>query len=257
MKFALRKNIAISLLLAGLTQFSTGAVFSFGSDESGNIHEQLTQEALKGTICDANLKLIMKGVGAADVAGAEGANDPRRHFRTGEISKCLALVDREKRKVLNFAHTADTDEKSRARVLFLFGQVLHTLQDFYSRSNYIELREHQFKDDLFSMDLADWTEIQQAESKIGTLIKFEGFDKSTPNAAEGKKSISGTTYFKVARELALRETQRQWNLMETLIRNKTEKRANEVVTAITHAPCSVKVANEILNDEKPELVPDL
>lgn len=257
MKFALRNNIALALLVASAAQLSTGAVYSFGTDETGNIHEQLTQEALKGTICDANLKLVMKGVSAADAAGGEGANDPRRHFKTGEITKCIALVDREKRKVLNFAHTADTDEKSRARLLFLFGQALHTLQDFYSRSNYIELREHQFKDDLYSMDLADWTEMQRAESKIGTLLKFEGFDKSTPTSEEGKKSISGTTYYRVARELALRETQRQWNLMETLIRNKTEKRANEVVTAITNAPCSVKVANEILNDEKPDLVPDL
>lgn len=257
MKFAHGRKIAISLLLAGVNALCTSSAYSFGSDESGNIHEQLTQEALKGTICDANLKLIMKGVSAADVAGAEGAKDPRRHFKTGEITKCLALVDREKRKLLNFAHTADTDEKSRARVLYLFGQVLHTLQDFYSRSNYIELREHQFKDDLYSMDLADWTELQQAESKIGTLLKFEGFDKSTPNSEEGKKLISGTNYYRVARELALRETQRQWNLMETLIRNKSEKRANEVIVGITQAPCSVKVANEILNDEKPDLVPDL
>lgn len=256
MKFALRKNFVLTLLLAGMTQWCVGAAYSFGSDETGNIHEQLTMEALKGTICDANLKLILKGVSAADFAGGEGANDPRRHFKTGEITKCIAVVDREKKKVLNFAHTADTDEKTRARALFIFGQALHTLQDFYSRSNYIELREHQFKDDLFSMDLADWTDMQRAESKIGTLLKFEGFDKSTPTSEEGKKSISGTTYYKVARELALRETQRQWNLMETLIRNKTEKRANEVITAITSAPCSVK-ANEILNDEKPDLVPDL
>ncbi len=245
------------MMLFAASQFCAGAAFSFGSDDAGNIHEQLTQEALNGTICDANLKLILKGVSAADVAGAEGANDPRRHFKTGELTKCLAVVDREKRKLINYSHNADTDEKSRARVLFIFGQVLHTLQDFYSRSNYIELREHQFKDDLFSMDLADWTELQQAESKVGTLLKYEGFDKSTPKSEEGKKSIAGTTYFKVARELALRETQRQWNLMETLIRNKAEKRATEVISAITQAPCSVKVANEILNDEKPELVPDL
>lgn len=252
-----RRVMALSLLLFGASQLCSGAAFSFGSDESGNIHEQITQEALTGTICDANLKLIVKGSSAADVAGAEGAKDARRHFKTGDIGKCMALVDREKRKLINYAQNADTDEKSRAKVLFLFGQVLHTLQDFYSRSNYIELRENQFKNDLFSMDLADWTDLQEQESKIGLQLKFEGFDKSTPTQDEGKKSVHGTTYFKVAREMAIRETQRQWNLMETLIRNKAEKRGTDIITAITQAPCSVKVANEILNDEKPDLVPDL
>lgn len=252
-----RKILAFSVALAGASQLCASAAFSFGSDESGNIHEQITQEALTGTICDANLKLIIKGSSAADAAGAEGAKDARRHFKTGDVGKCMALVDREKRKMINYAQNADTDEKSRAKVLFLFGQVLHTLQDFYSRSNYIELRENQFKNDLFSMDLADWTDLQDQESKVGTRLKFEGFDKSTPTQDEGKKSVHGTTYFKVAREMAIRETQRQWNLMETLIRNKAEKRGNDVITAITQAPCSVKVANEVLNDEKPDLVPDL
>ena len=252
-----RKVLILSLLFSGASQLCTGAAISFGSDEAGNIHEQITQEALTGTICDANLKLILKGSSAADVAGAEGAKDPRRHFKTGDLAKCLALVDREKRKMINYSHNADTDEKSRARVLYIFGQVLHTLQDFYSRSNYIELKENQFKNDLYSMDLADWTDLQEQESKIGTLLKFEGVDKSTPTQDEGKKSVGSATYFKVARELAIRESQRQWNLMETLIRNKTEKRAADVISAITQAPCSVKVANEIVNDEKPDLVPDL
>ncbi len=252
-----RKILALWTALLGTIQLCTGAAYSFGSDETGNIHESITQEALNGTICDANLKLVLKGSSAADIAGAEGAKDPRRHFKTGELTKCLALVDREKRKILNYAQNADTDEKSRARVLFLLGEVLHTLQDFYSRSNYIELKEDQCKNDLFSMDLADWTALQETESKIGTLLKFEGFDKSTAVQDEGKKSVGSTTYFKVARELAIRETQRQWNLIETLIRNKADKRGSEIITAITQAPCSVKVANEILNDEKPDLVPDL
>lgn len=257
MNAAHRKVIGLSILLAGSSQLCAGAVFSFGSDESGNIHEQITQEAFSGTICDANLKLILKGSSAADIAGAEGAKDPRRHFKTGELAKCLALVDREKRKMINYAQNADTDEKSRARVLYIFGQLLHTLQDFYSRSNYIELKQDQFKNDMYSMDLADWTALQEQESKIGTLLKFEDVDKSTPTQEEGKKPVSGTTYFKVARELAIRESQRQWNLMETLIRNKAEKRGADVITAITQAPCSAKVASEILNDDKPDLVPDL
>lgn len=252
-----RKILALGIVLSGAAQICTGVAYSFGTDETGNIHEAITQEALNGTICDANLKLILKGSSAADIAGAEGAKDPRRHFKTGELTKCLALVDREKRKLINYAQNADTDEKSRARVLFLLGEVLHTYQDFYSRSNYIELKEDQCKDDMFSMDLPDWTDLQETESKIGTLLKFEGFDKSTAAREEGKKAVGSTTYFKVAKELAIRETQRQWNLLETLIRSKADKRGTDIIVAITQAPCSVKVANEILNDEKPDLVPDL
>lgn len=257
-----RKHTAIRMAIIGATlittaQFCSCASMAFGSDDSGNIHESITKEALNGTICDANLQLVVKGSGASDLPGAEGAKDPRRHFKTGELSKCLALVDREKRKLINYAQNADTDEKSRARVLFLFGEVLHTLQDFYSRSNYVELKEEQFKNDMYSMDLADWTELDSPDSKIGSKLKFEGFDKSTPSQPESKKSVGDTTYFKVARELALRETQRQWNLIETLIRNKADKRGTDIIVAITKSACSVKVANEILNDPKPELVPDL
>lgn len=257
MKSPLSKTLAGSLTAISLAFFASSVANAFGSDEAGNIHEQVTQEALKGTICDANLKIVVKGSSAADIAGAEGVKDPRRHFKTGDIAKCLGLVDREKRKLINYAQNADTDEKSRARALFLLGQAMHTLQDFYSRSNYIELKEQKFKDDPYNIPVADWTELLDTESKVGTALKFEGFDKSTPASEEGKKTIGGATYHKVARELALRETQRQWNLIETLIRNKAEKRGNDVITAITQSPCSVKVANEVVNDEKTDLVPDL
>jgi len=257
MQFPLLKTLAASLAAIGLTFIYSTSAEAFGSDEAGNIHEQITQEALKGTICDVNLNIIVKGSSAADVAGAEGAKDPRRHFKTGELVKCLALIDREKRKLINYAQNADTDEKARARALFLLGQAMHPLQDFYSRSNYIELKEKKFKDDPYSMSLADWTELLDADSKTGTGLKFDGFDKSTPTSEEGKKTIGGATYHKLARELALRETQRQWNLIETLIRNKAEKRGADVITAMTQSPCSNKVANDIINGEKPDLVPDL
>lgn len=257
MKFSAKNALTGSIAAMSLALMYSHSANAFGSDEAGNIHEQVTREALKGTICDANLNIVVKGSSAADVAGAEGAKDPRRHFKTGELIKCLNLVDREKRKLINYAQNADTDEKSRARALFLLGQAMHTLQDFYSRSNYIELKEQKFKDDPYNMTLADWTELLDTESKIGTGLKFEGFDKSMPTSDEGKKTLGGATYHKIARELALRETQRQWNLIETLIRNKAEKRGNDVITAITQSPCSVKVANEVLNGEKSDLIPDL
>ncbi|MBA3857631.1 MAG: hypothetical protein C0507_12045 [Cyanobacteria bacterium PR.3.49] len=257
MKFSLKKALAGSIAAISVALVYSNNANAFGSDESGNIHEQVTREALKGTICDANLNIVVKGSSAADVAGAESAKDPRRHFKTGELVKCLGLVDREKRKVINYAQNADTDEKARARALYLLGQAMHTLQDFYSRSNYIELKEQKFKDDPYNIPLADWTELLDTESKVGTGLKFEGFDKSAPTSEEGKKTFGGATYHKIARELALRETQRQWNLIETLIRNKAEKRGNDVITAITHSACSAKAANDVVNGEKGDLVPDL
>lgn len=249
-----RDKLSAVLLLLSLC---TPQAFAFGSDSAGNLHEQITQEALSGTICDANLKLIQKGAIAADKQGTEKANDPRIHFKTGDVTKSLGYVDREKRKILNYAMNADTDDKTRARALFHFGQFLHTLQDFYSRSNYIELKEGQYKDRPYEIDLPDWTDLLAQETNSGTRLRFEGFDKSTPDSEEGKKSVAGTTYFRIARTLAERETQRQWNLMEALIRNKAGARANDVITALTQKTCDAKIADEITGDSKPALVPDI
>jgi hypothetical protein len=247
-------NLSAVLLLLSIC---TPQVLAFGSDSTGNLHEQIVSDALSGTICDANLKLIQKGVVAADKQGAESANDPRIHFKTGDVTKSLGYVDREKRKILNYAMNADTDEKTRARALFHFGQILHTLQDFYSRSNYIELKEDQYKDRPYEMDLPDWTDLLNQETNSGTRLRFEGFDKSTPESDEGKKAVAGTTYFKIARALAERETQRQWNLMEALIRNKAGGRANDVITALSQKPCDPKTTDDITGDTKPALVPDI
>ena len=53
---------------------------------------------------------------------------------------------------MNYAGDADANVKDRERALFHLGQAMHTTQDFYCRSNYVEL------------------EVAAAEAKHGWMI---------------------------------------------------------------------------------------
>lgn len=230
-----------------------------GTEADTEIHEQIVKEALYDTVCDANLKIIAQGCVAQDKKGSEAASDSQRHFADGNIVKSLAYVDREKRKLLNYAQSADTDERARARVLHHFGLMIHPLQDFYSQSNYLELKvQENGGKDPYDIELADWTVIQAQAQRGSCNLSFKGVDKSTPSTEEGQKKIGDSTYFKVARGLAIRETQRQWNLLEAMLRNRIgSSRSAAVISALKKSTCSTKVANEVLNDEKPDLVPEI
>lgn len=239
-----------------------------GSEKTGDIHEQITREALGSTICDGNLSIIVRGCLSQDAPGSEGAEEPRRHFRENALSRTLSYIDREKRKVINFAATADGSEKDRARALYHMGLMLHTAQDFYSQSNYIEVKESDANDkkrtygaNPYSMELVDWAQLQtlaqqQAPGQKPPIFKFENFDKQNPSSAQGQTRLGGATYYKMARELALRETQRQWNSIETLIRNRFGARANQILTALRQATCQPAVVNEVLSDKTADVVPD-
>src|SRR5207253_1180772 len=79
----------------------------------------------------------------------------------------------------------------------------------------------------------DWTRVPDgyAGPKTGTKLTAydtvgDSIDKSTATTSGGKLVIGGgATQFTVAEELAVKETQRQWNLFETLVRSRCGNRA--------------------------------
>lgn len=243
------------ILLAALWQ---GAAFAFSSSPNtgGNVHADISSEALKGLFSPANLKVIIDSNLAQDQPGSAELSELRRHFGDERFASSLGYIDREKKRALNYAAEADTDPEQRGRTLVHFGEVLHCVQDFYSRTNYVELMLSQsnYKDEPYAIPMVDWQKVPDGYpglicfSAKGGSAGDDGASivKDSPATAEGKKIISGkTSYFSVARDLAVRESQRQWNLFETMIRNRCGVRAAAIIAALKQASPEVKPSDHI------------
>lgn len=223
------------------------AVQAFTSIEGANIHADITAEALRGVLSEGNLKFVIEANQNQDKPGTEGIAELRRHFGDESFLSALAYIDREKRRALNYAVESDTDAEARGYALRHFGEMLHSVQDFYSRTNYIELMvaNSQYKQSPYDIPLVDWTKVpagypglkcfsaKAGSSNAGELALIV---KDNAETSGGKKVISGkVTQFQVAKELAIRETSRQWNLFETLIRSRTGSRAPAIIAALKQA----------------------
>jgi len=220
------------------------------------VHEDITRQALHDTISDANLDFIVKAVDSQNAPGSEGVSEGRRHFTDGNFSAALAYMDREKKQALNYAGSADTDAGDRAQALRHFGLMVHTAQDFYSSTNYVELMLEDSKKtaDPLGLDLVDWARVPDgyagkssglplsaavSRAKTGSgaaqAAGTPDFNKDNANSPAGKKKVGGITYFDISRDLAIRETQRQWNLFEALVRGRFHERAGAIVDALKKA----------------------
>lgn len=244
--FIAAKRLALGVvLLAGLPGFA----FSSFENQGGKLHAEITEEGLRGTVAAPNLKLIVDANEAQDRKDGEGARDHRRHFASKSVDSALAYIDREKKTALNYAAEADTDEESRAGALRHFGMFLHCAQDFYSQSNYVELQlqDPRLKADPLLIPLVDWSRVPSGYEGLianaaDSLDNATNFNKDNPNTDEGKKLAGKTSYYNIARELAIRETQRQWTLFETLIRSRCGERSAKIIAALREATPNVKVS---------------
>lgn len=206
---------------------------------AGNLtlHGQITHDALAGTLAPASLKAVIDADDSQDTS-AEGLQDKRRHFDGSNMPGAVAYVNREKNRAIEMAAEADTDAESRADALRHFGLMLHCMQDFYLRSNYVEmhLADPQNRESPYDMPLADWSKLPSGYTRLAAAQQGhgeDGFNKENPESAAGKTIVSGkVTQFAVARELAVRETQRQWNLFEALVRSRCGSRSAAVLSAL-------------------------
>jgi hypothetical protein len=74
--------------------------------------------------------------------------------------------------------------------------------------------------------------------------------KDDPNGAQGKIAYGKSNYFKIAKELAVKETIRQWNSVEALIKLRHAAKANAILTAMKEASCPyIKDLDKFPEDE--------
>lgn len=205
-------------------------------DKYGNsIHGEIIKEALGNRVSPKNLRLLI------DVADKTFPTSGQYFFSKGKLKSSASFMQREQMKAINFAHDADTNPKDRYRALKHLGMMLRASEDFYSHSKYVEIeaaREQARKDKVFDpyqMELFDW-------SKLNSLayLEYEGMhvdDGGRPmeTEEEGSARLGSATYYKVARELAVRETARQFEIFMALVKQKYKARNLTITTALREA----------------------
>jgi hypothetical protein len=249
--YSMKKEVSALLLILLPGWHAAAVAFGSSSAGGGNVHEEITREALRGAISEANLKIIIEADSAQDKTGSEGASELRRHFGEERFASSLGYIDREKKRALNYACESDTDPEQRGRALVHFGEMLHCVQDFYSRTNYLELMlaGPAAGRDPYDIPLVDWSKVPDGypglknfNARAGNANDTAGIVKDTKDSEQGRKVIvPKVTYFQAARELAVRETVRQWSAFETMIHNRCGERAAAIIAALKQASPEVRV----------------
>jgi hypothetical protein len=212
-----------------------------GAKTAPALFGQIADDGLSGTVGGGNLAIIKAACQQihSDPDGKDWSDDA-----DGGVAKIFRFTDRETAKMLNLAATADTNSEDRAKLLHRFGLVVRALEEFYLKSNYLELKvEAADKQvDPYNIEPINWTKIGHDSRSIAmTGFKFGEFDKTSAKLPEGAKAIDKSTYYSMARELAVKECLREWNTIERLIRVKYPQRATEIMTALKTATCPANV----------------
>ena len=104
------------------------------------IHEDILKDALIPLgFQQQSINKIIEGCNSQDWPFSyKFSNSPQRHFDDNRIRESYAFITHQ----LDIAKIAAADvvgnPRSRDKVLFMLGEAFHTLQDFYSHSNYVE-----------------------------------------------------------------------------------------------------------------------
>ena len=239
------------LCLLPCTSQSTALAFATADSDGQSLHGKIVTEALSATLNQPNLYLVIssldqKASELAKVQARDGALDQGNLFSQQSFKSSVAFVDREQKKILDFAAEADVSPASRFHTLKHFGQLLLVAQDFYSRSNYVEVESQRLTEkfgkdgfDPYNIELIDWNKLNNAEKKNEAVL-FGPASQIKETASQGNQPLAGSTYYKAARELAVRETSRQWEVLVTLIKHRYKGRAITILAALKQASCPAK-----------------
>ncbi len=213
------KLLALSTFLA----FCSSPAFSF----EANMHTAMIREALSGTLSDNNINTVIAGSNLQEQDETDSAGEPQRHFEATSLKRCCDYVKREQARVISYAGEADKDPSMCYKALFHLGMLLHTVQNFYTNTNYLDLVTADgvlAKEDPYGSNsmLVDWSQLFADAQSEEPQFKI---------AIETDKS-KRTNNLELARGMALRESTRQWNYIEKLIANKFPNRSTDIVSAL-------------------------
>lgn len=222
-------------LVLSLACIKEAQAFALKDKDGRSIHGSITREALGNKFSSKNLAVLIES--GDQTLPSTG----QFFFSKGKLKSSLSFLDREQKKIINYCHDADSNPKDRYRALKHLGALLRASQDFYSHSKYLELESERLKNrkdktfDPYQIDLVDWSKVTDPDYKAlnGSTIDDGGRPMETEE--EGAEKLGGTTYFRAARELAVRETARQWDMLSTLIKRKYKDKSLTILTALREA----------------------
>lgn len=190
-------------------------------------HNEIIKEALSGALSEDNIKTVMAGASLQEQDETDNEGEPQRHFNIDNMKRCCDYVQHEQARVISFAGEADKDSSMCYKALFHFGMLLHTVQNFYSNTNYLSLITNNGEltsDDPYGATsaLVDWSQLFADLKTEKPQIKIAVLTDKTKR----------TTDIELARGMALRESIRQWNYIEKLIASKYGKSSTDIVSAL-------------------------
>jgi hypothetical protein len=98
-------------------------------------HINMTQAALgRHFTAEALAEIVAANVGQDSLWSVLGA-EPHRHFCDPVLARSLAYIEEEHLLIGELAQRGEAEVQQRAA----FGRLLHTVQDFYAHSNYVDL----------------------------------------------------------------------------------------------------------------------
>src|SRR5262249_4607385 len=134
------KPILISMVSAAvlLLQSVPSHAFMTFAAAGGAIHFGILKEALSPLgISAQSLAAIRKGCDSQDIPFSKNfTSSPPHHCDDNTISEAHSYWSSRLQQAVEDAANAPNDGKTRDKVLFEFGEAMHTVQDFYSHSNY-------------------------------------------------------------------------------------------------------------------------
>jgi hypothetical protein len=152
--------LLLALALAQCLWSSAVSAFMTFKWFGGAIHQHILDDALYPLgLSRASLKTIGKGTDSQDIPLTDKYTaSPQNHCDDNQIQQGSAYwQERIKRAVVD-AKNADTNPRNCHKALFEFGEGMHTVQDFYSHSNYLEwlLQNHK------ALEPVDWDNVPAA-----------------------------------------------------------------------------------------------
>lgn len=106
----------------------------------GAIHAEICRDALSPLgVGKGSLKTVIEGCNSQDIPlSKKFSSSPAHHCDDNNIENGHRYWTSTIQDAINDAGNADKSWGSRARALYAIGEALHTVQDFYSHSNYVE-----------------------------------------------------------------------------------------------------------------------
>lgn len=140
----MNKKLFIFLGLIGILSifsFSRNAVNAFATFNyfGGTVHQNISSAALAPLgISEDSFQVMDDGNTAQDYVGTKRFLTASHHFDDNRLADGVKYIDSQLAVAISSAADADKDKKAWKNTLYTFGELIHTAQDFYAHSNYVE-----------------------------------------------------------------------------------------------------------------------